>query len=239
VAGCPDRDKHVRALRRLDRVRSEIRDVRRSIRGRTESLARRFDRVLGVLESWGYLEGWSLTSRGEQLVRIFHESDLLVAEVLEEGVLDDLDPAALAGLVSCFTYEHRSPEPAPPPWFPNAKVQHRFGRIEQILEEINDDERKARLPLTRGPDPTFFPLAYAWAAGEELDDVLQDEDLSGGDFVRNIKQLIDLLRQIADASTNGDTARVARHAADGLFRGVVSVSSSVEVETDTGEVVEP
>src|SRR5262249_1579690 len=66
VAACPDRDKHVRALRRLDRTRSEIRDVRRSIRGRTESLARRFDRVLGVLESWGYLDGWSLTPRGEQ-----------------------------------------------------------------------------------------------------------------------------------------------------------------------------
>ncbi|MBI2703991.1 MAG: DEAD/DEAH box helicase [Actinobacteria bacterium] len=228
VASCPDRDRHVQALRKLDRTRTEIRDLRKSIRGRTESLARRFDRVLGVLESWGYLEGWSLTGRGEQLVRIFHESDLLVAESLEEGILDELDPAALAGLVSCFTYEHRSPEPAPPPWFPNAKVRHRFGQIEQIVEEINNDEREARLPLTRRPDPTFLPLAYSWAAGEELDDVLEDEDLSGGDFVRNIKQLIDLLRQVADASTTLDTARAARQAADALFRGVVSVSSVLE-----------
>ena len=39
-------------------------------------------------------------------------------------------------------------------------------------------------------------LAHAWAAGDGLAAVLEDEELSGGDFVRNIKQLIDLLRGI-------------------------------------------
>ena len=35
-------------------------------------------------------------------------------------------------------------------------------------------------------------LAHAWAAGEDLAEVISDEEISGGDFVRNIKQLIDL-----------------------------------------------
>ena len=64
--------------------------------------------MLRLLEAWGYLDGWALTDKGEGLVRIFHECDLLIAEALEAGLLDDLDPASLAGLVSCFTYEHRS-----------------------------------------------------------------------------------------------------------------------------------
>ena len=41
--------------------------IERRIRGRTESLARQFDRVLRVLEAWGYVDGWSLTDAGEQL----------------------------------------------------------------------------------------------------------------------------------------------------------------------------
>ncbi len=56
--------------------------------------------------------------------------------------------------------------------------------------------------------------------------MLEDEDLSAGDFVRNMKQVIDLLGQIADV-TDGPTAGVAREAAARLFRGVVAASSTV------------
>ena len=53
------------------------------------------------------------------------------------------------------------------------------------------------------------------------------EEMTGGDFVRNVKQLIDLLRQVADVAPVPETARTARAAADALFRGVVAATSSV------------
>ena len=46
-----------------ERVARELDDLRRQVQGRTESLARRFDRVLRLLEAWGYLDGWALTAR--------------------------------------------------------------------------------------------------------------------------------------------------------------------------------
>ena len=45
-------------------ARGELDDLTRQVQGRTGSLARRFDRVLRLLEAWGYLDGWSLTARG-------------------------------------------------------------------------------------------------------------------------------------------------------------------------------
>jgi ATP-dependent RNA helicase HelY len=230
VADCPDRDRHLRAARQADRIGREVHDLRRQIRGRTESLARRFDQILQVLEAWGYLEGWSLTAKGQGLVRIFHESDLLVAEAVESGLLDGLEPAPLAGLVSCFTYEHRSSNPPPTPWFPNANIEHRFTQVAQLAADLNADEEASNLPLTRPPDPGFLALAHAWVAGQPLDEILADEELSGGDFVRNAKLLIDLLRQVADATDRPATARAARQAADQMFRGVVAASSVVAVE---------
>jgi len=227
VADCPDRDRHLRAARQAERIGREVSDLKRQIRGRTESLARRFDQILQLLEAWGYLEGWELTARGQRLVRIFHESDLLIAESIESGLLDGLDPAALAGAVSCFTYEHRSSAPAPAPWFPSANVEHRVTQMAQLAADLNADEETSGLPLTRGPDPGFLALAHAWVAGQHLDEILEDEELSGGDFVRNAKLLIDLLRQVADAATNPATARSARQAADLMFRGVVSASSVI------------
>ena len=65
--------------------------------------------------------------------------------------------------------------------------------------------------------------------------VLEEEELSGGDFVRNIKQLIDLLRQIGDAAEHPDTARAARTAADRIYRGVVRASSAISAGEDEGE----
>ena len=151
---------------------------------------------------------------------------------------DDLDPPALTGLASCFTYEHRSSAPPPEPWFPNPRVRHRYEEIEKLAVDLNSDEVALGLPATRRPDPGFFAVAYAWSAGDDLDDVLADEELSGGDFVRNVKQLLDLLRQISDAAPSVATAAVARTSAEALFRGVVAASSAVTVTGNDGEGVD-
>ena len=238
VHRCPDRDSHVRAARRALRARRDVADLERQIRGHAESLARQFDRVLQLLEAWGYLDGWSLTRRGEQLVRIFHESDLLVAEALETGLFDDLPPESVAGLASCFTYEHRSSAPAPEPWFPNPGARHRLEQVGQLADELTADERRLGLPSTRELDPGFFAVAYAWCAGEDLDEVLSDDEISGGDFVRNMRQLLDLLRQIGDAAPQPATASAARAAADALFRGVVAASSAMSPVGNVGEGVD-
>jgi ATP-dependent RNA helicase HelY len=107
-------------------------------------------------------------------------------------------------------------------------VRARWGELERLADELRADEEAAGLPPTRAPDPGFVALAHAWAAGEPLGEVLGDEDLSGGDFVRNVKTLIDLTRQVGEVAPDPATARSARQAADALHRGVVSISSTLE-----------
>ena len=146
VAGCPDVRRHVRAAGRAERLEKDRRRLERRIRGRTESLARQFDRVLRVLEAWGYVDDWALTETGGQLARLYHESDLLVAEALRAGLFDDLDPAAVAGLASTFTYEARGAGPGPQPWFPSASVRRRWAELERLATELNQAEDEAGLP---------------------------------------------------------------------------------------------
>ncbi|HEV2760325.1 MAG TPA: DEAD/DEAH box helicase [Acidimicrobiales bacterium] len=226
VAACPDLRRHLRAAERADRLEKDRRRLDRRIEGRTESLARQFDRVLRVLQTWGYVDGWSLTEGGELLARIYHECDLLVAEALRAGLFDQLDATAVAALASTFTYEARRAEGRPEePWFPSSRLKRRWSELEGIATELNSAEEEAGLPLTRRPDPGFVVHAHGWAAGEELSEVIVDEAVSGGDFVRNIKQLIDLVRQLGQMAPDPATAKAAREAADRLFRGVVAASS--------------
>src|SRR5204862_249906 len=79
VADCPDVDRHRRAWVQAGRIERERASLERQVKGRSASLARQFDTVLRLLETWGYLDGWSLTPKGERLARIYHEADLLIA----------------------------------------------------------------------------------------------------------------------------------------------------------------
>ena len=232
VADCPDRMVHLRAAGKAERVRGALANLERQGRGQTGSLARKFDRVLDLLEAWGFLEGWALTAAGEVLARTYHESDLLVAEALVTGLFDDLDGPSLAAMASCFTYEHRGRDQPPAPRFPSSTIRERFGVLAGLAADLLVDEEAAGLPGTRPPDAGFAHLAYAWASGTGLAEVLEQADLSGGDFVRNIKQLADLLRGLGGIAPTPATAARARQAADSLQRGVVTATSVLAAVAD-------
>ena len=238
VATCPDLDGHLSAVAERDRLTRQLAELDRRVEDRTTSLTRRFDAIERILTKRGFLRGWALTERGEVLARTFHESDLLVATVVADGLLDGLDEASMAGVVSLLTYEHRSKDAPPAPWYPSRLVRERATEIERLARDLVRDEEKASVPTTRLPDPTFLALAYAWAAGESFETVIAEEDLSGGDFVRNVKQLIDLLRQIGEVAPVGATRTTARAASDRLYRGIIAASSEVSGHGEAGAAEE-
>ena len=50
--------------------------------------------------------------------------------------------------------------------------------------------------------------------------MLRGQDMAAGDFVR--RSTVDLLDQVAKASTDGELRRTARRAVDAVLRGVVA-----------------
>ena len=76
--------------------------------------------------------------------------------------------------------------------------------------------------MHRDPDPGFAAIAHGWVSGEHLTGILDEEDLTGGDFVRTMKQLIDLLRQLAVIAPDQSTAIALADAAESAWRGVVA-----------------
>ena len=212
-----------------------------------EDLVGELEAVLAVLERRGYIDHWKVTEAGARLAGLYHEADLLIAEALESGQLDGLDPASLAAVASGFCYEARRERDAPFP-APDAKVARRLEAIEDLSEALSDEERHMRLPLTRGVDAGFAALIYDWAKGRDLRQVLQPSGgtgrrgrqaapfMSGGDFVRNIKQVIDLLRQVTMVAAEAETAQSARVAAERLLRDVVAASSVVTIPVERGTI---
>jgi ATP-dependent RNA helicase HelY len=204
----------------------ELAALGQRVEGHNRSLSREFDRVVGVLEHRGYVgrtdDDWTLTDKGRMLASVFHECDLLITECLALELLDGVAAPELAGLLSVFVYEHRSPEPPAPPWFPHDGARQRWRRIVAVSEDLGIEERAAGLGAHRPPDPGYFAAAHGWVAGHPLSTVVADEELTGGDFVRTTKQLVDLARQLADVAPAPATRAVAREVAELGYRGIVA-----------------
>ncbi|MEJ7774058.1 MAG: DEAD/DEAH box helicase [Nocardioidaceae bacterium] len=226
--GCPDREHHARWAERHLKLQRETETIRRRIEQRTNTIARQFDRVCDVLEELGYLEGESATAAGGSLARIYSELDLVAAECLRRSVWDDLEPPALAAALSALVFESRNPDDADRPRLPGGAVRHALAATVDIWAELAAVEREHRLSFLREPDLGFAWAAYRWAGGAGLEDVLDDVNLAAGDFVRWVKQLLDLAEQIADAAGDTSLRRTAREAVRSMRRGVVAYSAEVD-----------
>ncbi|MGA1075332.1 MAG: DEAD/DEAH box helicase [Ilumatobacteraceae bacterium] len=230
VLADPDLADRLRVAAQGDRVAREIDELQQRLERRNGTVARDFDALLQLLADRGYVDvgAWRLTDRGEMLARVFHECDLLVVETLRLGLLDGLGPADLAAVVSVFVHERRSPDEPPPLRFPSAEVRHRWSSIEELSRRLETDERRSGLVPHRVPDPSLCSIVHAWVEGGGLAAVLDDEEVTGGDFVRTMKQLIDLLGQLAKVAPGRSTRSAAAAAADSAFRGVIADAAVVE-----------
>ena len=224
--GCDDREAHARWAERARKLAAENRSLTERIEGRTNTIAREFDRVCLVLSELGYLTSEdTVTADGTMLGRLYTEQDLLAAECLRRGTWEGLGPAELAAACAALVYESRGAEEAALPRLPG-------GRIRTVLEDMVDLwttlealEREHRVSFVRAPDLGFVWAIHRWASGASLQAVLDEGELTPGDFVRWAKQVIDLLGQVSVARAESPIAAVARAAMDAVSRGVVSYTS--------------
>ena len=226
---CPDREEHARWAERWFKLDRDAGTLRRRIEQRTNTIARRFDRICEVLTRLDYLtevDGQTqVNAKGRRLQRIYAELDLVAAEALEQGLWSGLTAPELAAVLSCLVYESRRPDDASPPRLPGGAAKPAIAETVRLWGELEQLQREHQIEFSRRPDLGFAWAAYRWAEGDELDEVLDATGLPAGDFVRWVKQLIDLAGQVADASGGGPLRQTAREAVSLLRRGVVAYSS--------------
>jgi ATP-dependent RNA helicase HelY len=229
--GCSEREDHARWSERWWKLRQETDGLVRQIQGRTNTIAKTFDRVCGVLTSYGYLEtsdsGTLTISRdGQRLRRIYGEKDLLISQSLRLGAFSDLDAAEVAALASVLVYQAKREDRGLRPKMPSVSLESAVDTVVREWSALEDVEEAAKLPLTGEPELGLVWPIFKWAKGRHLQDVLSGTDLAAGDFVRWVKQVIDLLDQLAKIPDL--EPRVARLCADAIKlvkRGVVAYSS--------------
>ena len=237
---CPDRDAHARSAERALRLERESARLEERMASRTNTIANHFDRICLVLTSLGYLVGENgerVSENGRMLARIYAELDLVAAECIRAGVFDGLTAPQLAAVLASLVYEaRRTDDGVRGPRMPDARSNAAMTEVRRIWREVSLVERDARLPRGPEPDIGFSAAAYAWAAGRSLAAVLEESDLTAGDFVRWVRQVSDFAGQVADAAGPGKLREVSRELVRSMRRGVVTYSPDDELGDDlTGD----
>ncbi len=217
---------------------------------RADLLTVQLSHRVAVLNELGYLDGWSLTPSGHRLARIYHESDLLIAEALAADLLTDADPSVLAGVVSAVVFEPRRARRAAGsgraaghaaprrtrrrgPLADRlgekrlAELQWRSAALEHVADHIRSVEEVHLVPRTRQPSAGLATAVASWARGSSFETALAVAardvgDLAPGDFVRTVKSVADVVQQLAHLATDPATAASAREAVGMLLRGVIA-----------------
>ncbi|MFH1151418.1 MAG: DEAD/DEAH box helicase [Actinomycetota bacterium] len=230
---CMHSQRCLEAARRAEKTARRMESSRRERDSGFDVVSRRLADVVDLLNERRFMSGESLTERGQTLRRVYNECDLALVEALHEGVLSRLEPRELAALSSWFIYESRDSEDVEAHRAAREGLEHLEGRLGETLslldgrlDETKSSEDRRGLDILGSTDTGFGEASWLWAGEAELEDMLgRFPDRSVGDMVRTMKQMIDLLRQLAEVSPDRVLTENLGRAMDLIDRGVVGYSS--------------
>ena len=225
VHRCRDLDRHLYAHKKLRAIEAKRQRSERTAMSATNSVAHQFERVRNVLQASEMANGWALTEAGVALTGIYHERDLAIASALAEGVFDDLTPQELAATLSYFTYDPRRFDAAHA-CAPTQRLAERLRAATRVVRKLNRLEQDHGLGGTTELSAGFAEAALAWAGGAALSEVMSEpinvHEWLAGDFVRSVRVLIDVARQLSHAAPNPSVRSCAAQLPALLERGIVS-----------------
>ena len=192
-------------------------------------LQRRF----ALLEQLGYIAGArEVLPRGRTCLQLYGY-EIQLTELLFDGVLEDIDPPALCGLVAAVIHESRRRDE----FWRNALRPMRgiLRRATAVIGGAIEAERAAGLEPTIKPlDEAMSPALYAYAEGRAFEELGRFTSAAPGDFVRAARMTVQYLRHLRKLTQAGDPrlAATCGAAIDAIYRGPVDVRAELGLRAD-------
>jgi ATP-dependent RNA helicase HelY len=213
----------------IERNKKYIKSLESHLENDFINLSKKCDQVIDFLSQLDYVSNRDnrliLTSWGKLLKQIHSEFDLIIIESIKRNFLHNLDPVQLCCLLSGFVYNPRRDE-LDIPINVDDIIKNNANQILKLSDEINSMEEKLKISNLKNPHFGMANIIKQWCNGVNLKRILLKTDIAPGDFVRNVKQIIDLLRQIKRLNIPSIT-KIAEDAILLLDKGVVSYEPNV------------
>jgi superfamily II RNA helicase len=221
-----------RAWRERERLTERLAQRRAALEAVRGAYWQEFLRVVEVLEQFGAVHDRALTSKGRLIASLRHENELLLAEAVSRGVLNDLTLAEAAAVCAALAEESRSGEPNIARTFlrKRPKLRRRVEHLIETAEAVFQAQRARHLSMPVNVHPGYMPAVLRWASGDDDWTDIVERDFGGheGDLIRAMRRLIDVLRQLGESGdVPAETRQLLHQAARVVDRGIVLESALI------------
>jgi superfamily II RNA helicase len=184
---------------------------------------REFQQLQGVLEQGGFIRGRELLPRGVALANLRTSNELMAAEVLASGLLEELSPSELCAAASMIVAEPIRGRMAWRPIKPSPRVvelNYDMIPLAKLLHELQmDNDVENAQPYL---EASYSGMVQAWAENAQWAHVVEIAGIDEGQLVRHLRQAIDMLQQFKDVpGTTESFQEKARSAVALLDRDIV------------------
>jgi superfamily II RNA helicase len=231
---CPwgSQNRCEQAWKGLDGLERQLAQKREMLDHCRNAYWQEFLRVVEVLERFGAVQHAKLLAKGQLIAGLRHDNELLVAEMVDRGILADTTLAEAAALCSGLIEEARSGDAAVARLFlkKRPKIRRKLQELTALAGTIQEVQRHHGLPMPVSVSTGFMPSVFRWASGEDDWAAIVEESFGGheGDLVRAMRRLIDVLRQLAESpEVEPVLAGLLGRAARVIDRGIVLESALI------------
>lgn len=214
--------KHSKNLEVLKRIDSKKKKLLKEIEKQKDIYWNKFIAHRAVLKEYGYIQNDYPTEKGKTTSQIRSENELYLAEIIFSGVLENLTPSQLAGVICALTTEELRIEI---PYIPFSEpVRKTLNQIRNIKRKLEKVQSKYDIEAPLYINPYFSSLIELWVEGAEWETVSEQIEIGEGDIVRAFKRVVDVLRQLTTIDNIPETlVFTAREAIERIQRPPVDV----------------
>lgn len=214
--------KHSKNLEVLKRIDSKKKKLLKEIEKQKDIYWNKFIAHRAVLKEYGYIQNDYPTEKGKTTSQIRSENELYLAEIIFSGVLENLTPSQLAGVICALTTEELRIEI---PYIPFSEpVRKTLNQIRNIKRKLEKIQSKYDIEAPLYINPYFSSLIELWVEGAEWETVSEQIEIGEGDIVRAFKRVVDVLRQLTTIDNIPETlVFTAREAIEKIQRPPVDV----------------
>ena len=219
---CKHYKKHSKNIEVIKRIESKKKKLQKEIEKQKDIYWNKFLAHRAVLQDYGYLQNDYPTEKGKPTSQIRAENELFLAEIIFSGVLENLTPSQLAGVICAITTEELRIEI---PYVPFSEpVRKTLNKIRNIKKKLAKAQANYDIDSPLNINPYFSSMIELWVEGAEWDTVTEQIDIGEGDIVRAFKRVVDVLRQLTVIDNVSESVVfTAREAIDKIQRAPVDV----------------
>jgi superfamily II RNA helicase len=171
--------------------------------------------------------------KGRVASHIFGVDELLITEILLQGLLVEISARQLPVLFSVFVNESKPNEKTQNPKIEDEIIMKVFDQIRDLSKELATASKESGLDVNveqaqLGLNPSLMRTVSLWVEGKSFADVCMQSDEYEGNIIRSIKRLYEMLNQLsvcADVLGNKQMKQKFSDGAELLNRGIVFAAS--------------